>query len=67
MEMFKASTLMLNKSHYDFRDMPGQKYLTWQTPCVHEWEMLANLLNSYQPYSCNDLLHIHSIFLTEVP
>lgn len=34
---------MLNKSHYDFRDTSGQKYLMWQTPWEQEWEMLASL------------------------
>lgn len=55
--MFKAYTLMLNISHYDFRDMPGQKYLIWQTSWEHEWEMLANLWKGLPACRCNSLLH----------
>lgn len=39
--------------------MPGQKYLIWQIPCEHEWEMLANLLKRLSAFRCNDLLHVH--------
>lgn len=67
MEMFKASTLMLNKSHYDFRGMPGQKYLIWQTPWEHEWEMLANLWNRLPGWRCKQSPTQHSTLLTEVP
>lgn len=55
--MFKASTLMLNTSHYDFRAGPGQKYLIWQTPWEHEWEMPANLWSRLPACRCSSLLH----------
>lgn len=37
--------------------MPGQKYLIWQTPWEHEWEMLANLWKGLPACRGNSLLH----------
>lgn len=63
--MFKASTLMLNKSHYDFRAMPGQKYPIWQTPW--EQEMFANLWNRLPACRSNSLLHNTALSSSRYP